>query len=156
MLTNLKKYFSDNISIKQNASEEIVSHNIQIATCALLLEMANSDDQFTDEERMRIAAILKNKFALNDMQIEELFRLTQKQLAQSLDLYGFAKLLNQNYSEEQRIEVIELVWEVIYADGQLAGYEDYLVHTYQKILDLSHKQFIEAKMRVLQRLNKDK
>jgi uncharacterized tellurite resistance protein B-like protein len=156
MLTNLKKYFAENISLKDNAGVDETDRNIQIATCALLLEMANSDDQFTDDEKARITAILKSQFGLDDNQVNELLELTKRQLDKSLDLYGFAKLINEHYGEKQRIAVIELIWEVIYADGQLSGYEDYLVHKYQAILGLTHKQLIDAKMRVLERLNKDK
>jgi uncharacterized tellurite resistance protein B-like protein len=155
MLTNLKKYFMENISLKEKASTNNTTGNLQIATCALMLEMANSDDQFTDDEKERITALLKARFGLDNNQVAELLELTKQQLDQSLDLYGFAKLINEHYSEQQRIAVIEMIWEIIYADGQLSSYEDYLVHKYQTILDLTHKQLIDAKMRVLERLNKD-
>jgi len=155
MLTTLKKFFADNISVNENASADDISRNLQIATCVLLLEMANSDDQFTDDEKARITMILKGRFGLDDNRVSDLLELTRRQIDKSLDLHAFAKLINQNYDESQKIAVIEMIWEVIYADGQLSAYEDYLVHKYHKMLDLTHAQLIEAKMRVLERMNKD-
>jgi uncharacterized tellurite resistance protein B-like protein len=155
MLTSLKKYFADNISVKANAGIDDSARNLQIATCALLVEMANSDDDFSTEEKARIVDILKNRFGLDDNQVDELFEITKQEIKSSLDLYGFARMINKHYDEMQKIAVIEQIWEVIYADGQLSAYEDYLVHKYQKMLNLTHAQFIDAKMRVLERLNKD-
>jgi uncharacterized tellurite resistance protein B-like protein len=156
MLTSLKKYFADNISVDKQTSASDTTRNLQIATCALLVEMANSDDDFSNDEKARIVDILKNRFGLDDNQVDELFEITHQEIKNSLDLYGFARMINKQYSESQKIAVIELIWEVIYADGLLSAYEDYLVHKYQKMLDLTHAQFIEAKMRVLERMNKDK
>jgi uncharacterized tellurite resistance protein B-like protein len=155
MFTSLKKYFNDNISVKNTGEGDDNSRNLQIATCALLLEMANSDDQFTDEEKVRITAILKSRFGMEDNQVSELIELTKQRIEDSLDLYGFAKLINEHYDEPQKIAVMEMIWEVIYADGQLSGHEDYLVHKYQIMLDLTHKQLIDSKMRVLEKLNRD-
>ena len=156
MLTSLKKYFDNNIAVDNKKSAADTNRNLQIATCALLVEMANSDDDFSNDEKGRIVTILKNRFGLDDIQIDELFEITRQEIINSLDLYGFARMINKEYNEAQKIGVIELVWEVIYADGQLSAYEDYLVHKYQKMLNLTHQQFIDAKMRVLERLNKDK
>ncbi len=155
MLSSLKKYFTANISIGNESSADVKSRNLQIATCALLMEMAASDDDFTSDEKARITAILKSRFDLNDVQVNELLELTSQELKKSLDLYGFARLINQNFDEAQKIAVIEMIWEVIYTDGQLSAYEDYLVHKYQTLLDLTHGQLIAAKMRVLERMNKD-
>lgn len=156
MLSSLKKYFADNIAVEKNASADSLDRSLQIATCALLVEMANSDDDFSNDEKARIVDILRNRFGMDDTQIDELFEITRQEIKNSLDLYGFARMINKQYNESQKIAVIELVWEVIYSDGQLSAYEDYLVHKYQKMLNLTHQQFVDAKMRVLERLNKDK
>jgi uncharacterized tellurite resistance protein B-like protein len=156
MLTSLKKYFADNISVDKSATADDSARKLQIATCALLVEMANSDDQFSNEEKERIVGILKNRFGLDDNQVDELFEITRQEIKNSLDLYGFARMINKHYNEAQKIAVIEIIWEVIYADSQLSAYEDYLVHKYHKMLDLTHAQFIEAKTRVLERMNKDR
>jgi uncharacterized tellurite resistance protein B-like protein len=155
MLSSLKKYFDSNIAVDNKKSAADNNSNLQIATCALLVEMANSDDDFSNDEKARIVDILRNRFGMDDTQIDELFEITRQEIKNSLDLYGFARLINKQYNESQKIAVIELVWEVIYSDGQLSAYEDYLVHKYQKMFNLTHQQFIDAKMRVLERLNKD-
>jgi uncharacterized tellurite resistance protein B-like protein len=71
------------------------------------------------------------------------------ELERSIDLWQFAKLINENYSTDEKIKVIETVWQVIYTDGVLDKHEDYLVHKLAKLLRLSHKQLIDAKLKVL-------
>ncbi|NLI16485.1 MAG: TerB family tellurite resistance protein [candidate division Zixibacteria bacterium] len=156
MLNSIKGYFEKYMAVDNKKSSDDNRRRLQIATCALLIEMANCDDNFGDNEKTRIIDIIKKRFEINDKQIDELFEITRQEIKNSLDLYGFARIINKNHDESQKVAVIELVWEVIYADGILSAYEDYLVHKYQKMLNLTHQQLIDAKMRALERLNEDK
>jgi uncharacterized tellurite resistance protein B-like protein len=69
-------------------------------------------------------------------------------LKNSNDLWRFASLINKNYSIEEKESIMEMIWRVAYADGHLDKHEDYLVHKMAKLLRLSHKQLIEAKLEV--------
>ena len=78
----------------------------------------------------------------------ELLDLSHKKIEQSIDLWQYTNLMKKNYSLEEKIKVIESIWKVIYADGRLDPHEDYLVHKLSPLLGLSHKQLIDAKLRV--------
>ena len=123
--------------------------DLRIATCALFLEIANIDDEFSDEERESILSIIQTEYSLSEDHALELARRAMKELEGSIDLWGFTNLINENYTEDEKLRVVELLWRVIYADGKLDKHEDYLVHKVAKLLRLSHKQMIAAKMKVI-------
>jgi uncharacterized tellurite resistance protein B-like protein len=125
------------------------SHDVHIATCALLLEMASIDGEFSDSERNRIISILKRDYHLPAEHALELIKASNEELDGSVDLWRFTNLINHNYSVEEKIRIIRTVWEIAYTDGKLDKYEDYLVHKLAKLLHLTHKQLIDAKLRVL-------
>jgi uncharacterized tellurite resistance protein B-like protein len=151
MLEKIKDFFTNKISLEQAHAPVDIERNIRVATCALLLEMASIDDEFKAAERERIIKLFKNEYGLSDGDIEELFDLARQQLNSRVDLWGFTNLINQHFNKSQKLKVIEMVWEVIYADGKLSAHEDYLVHKLYKMLNLSHSEMIDAKMRVLER-----
>jgi len=121
--------------------------NLETAVAALLIEMACSDDEFDQQEETLILEILKSKFSLGQAEAAELTQAANKAREESIDLYGFTKQINTNFSHEQKIQMIDLLWDVIYADGRLDGHEDYLIHTLTKMLNLDHADMIDAKLR---------
>jgi uncharacterized tellurite resistance protein B-like protein len=122
--------------------------DIRIAACALFLEMARIDGEFTDEERGRILAILKNEYHLSDGDARKLVEATDQELEQSIDLWQFTKRINQHYSDEEKVSLIQMLWKIVYADGTLDKHERYLVHKLSGLLRLSHEELIGAKLRV--------
>ena len=124
-------------------------HNIHIAACALLLEMSNIDGEFSESERKHILSILKKHYQLIDENAAALLEASNEELENSTDLWQFARLINQNYSIEEKEGVIEAIWKVAYADGHLDKHENYLIHKLAKLLRLSHEQLIAAKLKVL-------
>jgi len=81
----------------------------------------------------------------------ELIELSHEELKGSVDLWQFTSLINENYSPEEKIQLIELVWKVVYADGRLDMHEDYLVKKVAHMLNLRHGEMIDAKLKVLGR-----
>jgi uncharacterized tellurite resistance protein B-like protein len=77
-----------------------------------------------------------------------LLEASNEELKGSIDLWQFTNLINHNYSIEEKIRVVEMVWNVVYADGKLDKHEDYLVHKLATLFRLTHKQLIEAKLKV--------
>jgi uncharacterized tellurite resistance protein B-like protein len=145
----MKKFFQqDAVPDKTEIKEEDRAERIQVATCALLLEVANSDDEFSDIERDNIVQILEKDFELSDEYAKELMELSDKEREESIDLWQFTNLVNEHYSIEEKIKIIEMVWKVIYADGKLDKYEDHLAHKLSNLLKLTHKQLIDAKLKM--------
>jgi len=148
MIDLVKKFFSKRSHDDSSNQRRQRPHDIRIATCALLLEMSHIDGEFSALERESIISILKRNFDLSDEHVATLLEASNKELKGSIDLWQFTNLINQNYSIEEKMRVIEMVWDVVYADGKLDKYEDYLVHKLATLLRLTHKQLIEAKMKV--------
>lgn len=122
---------------------------LRIATCALFLEIANIDDEFSEEERDRILSLIKSEYGLTDQQALELAKRSMEELEGSIDLWKFTNLINERYGEQEKIRVVEMLWRVVYADGKLDKHEDYLIHKLGSLLRLKHKQLIAAKLKVL-------
>lgn len=148
MIDLVKKFFSKNTVDSMAEQEKEKPHDIRIATCAILLEMCHIDGEFSDSERERIVSILKADNNFSNEDAAALIAASKKELEGSIDLWQFTNLINQNYTIEEKIQVIETVWRIAYTDGKLDSHEDYLLHKLATLLRLTHKQLIEAKLKV--------
>ena len=131
-------------------ADDVETHDVRIATCALFLEMANIDGEFTDLELKAVVSILRDEYDLTEEHATEITRQAGKELEESLDLWSFTNMINENYSEDEKIHVVELLWKIVFVDGKLDKHEDYLVRKLARLLRLPHKKLIEAKLRVLE------
>ena len=148
MIDLVKKFFGKSPKGGPGDQVEETSHDIRVATCALFLEMSNIDGEFSKTERENIISIMKKHYDLSDEYVVTLLEASHEELKGSIDLWQFTNLINQNYSMEEKLRIIEAIWRVAYTDGKLDKHEDYLVHKLAKLLRLSHKQLIEAKVKV--------
>ena len=147
-MINLKRLFGQNLNNDKSMPEEDTEKRIQVATCALLLEIANADNEFSDVEQKSIISILKSNFKLSNEEVSELMKETEEELKQSIDLWQFTNFINQNFSDDEKIKILEYAWKVIYADNKLDAYEDYLIHKLSNLLRLNHEQLIKTKLSV--------
>ncbi len=129
--------------------------DLQIATAALLSEIAESDSHFSVEEKGAIAEILQKHFDLSAQETHELMRAADKKLGETVDHYSFAAIIRDRCDMPQKIAVMEMIWRVVYTDGRLDGHEDYLAHRFATLLRLDHRQMIDAKLRVKRELGVD-
>jgi len=140
----IKRFFE---KIEPEGSTVDAEHDVRVATCALLLEMGHIDEQFTDAEMENILAILRDHYHLDSAQIEALVAEADRERTQSADYYKFARRINENYSIDEKMEIIEMLWRVVYVDGKMDKYEHQLIHTLSNLLRLTHKQLIDAKVK---------
>ncbi len=149
MIDLVKKFFGKSAEGRSENKTTERPHDIRIATCALFLEMANIDEDFTQPERDRILGILKREYHLSDEHADALVEASTAELKRSIDYWRFTNLINQNYSIDEKIRIIETVWSIAYTDGKLDKHEDYLVHKLANLLNLTHKQLIDAKLKTI-------
>ncbi len=142
-----KKFFNKKEKGADDAENGEESQKIMVATCALLMEMANIDDEFSASERANIMSIIKSDFQLSDEDAKELMATADEELKGKVDLWHFTNLINTNYSAEEKRGTIEMLWRVVYADGKLDKHEDYLIHKLAELLHISHKELIDAKLK---------
>lgn len=149
MLDIVKRFFSKVTEDDSKVSEQQRTHDTHVATCALLVEMARIDEKFTQAELDTILSILKEKYGLSREHADALIAEADKALDESVDLWQFARRINENYSNEEKIEIIETLWRIVYVDGKMDKYEHYLMNKLATLLRLSHEQLIDAKLKVL-------
>jgi uncharacterized tellurite resistance protein B-like protein len=149
MLDSLKRFFSPAAAGDPASSGHDPEHDVRIATCALFLEMARIDGKFTQEEMETVLSIMKEKYGLSGEHADALVADADKELEDSVDLWQFARLINENYSIDEKIEIIETLWQMVYVDGKMDEYEHYLMNKLKNLLRLSHDQLIGAKKKVL-------
>ena len=149
MLNSLKQFFNKITTDDASDPGQNAEHDIRVATCALFLEMARIDESFTQEETATILSILRDKYGLSQEHSDALMAAADEELKDSIDYWQFARLINENYSTEEKIEIIETLWRIVYVDGKLDKYEDHLIHKLSTLLRLSHDQLIQAKLKVL-------
>ena len=146
MIDLIKKIIGDRGTDREKKTAD---GSINLATCALLLELANVDGKFSKQEKDNITDIFKTRYGLSEKEVNELLKSSEAELEKSIDLWQFTNVINQNYSLEEKLKIIETIWEVAFSDGKLEQHEDYLAHKVASLLRLSHKQLIEAKLKVL-------
>ena len=151
MFDHLRKIFgAETPSQVSNHSKEGRSETkkLQIATCAIFLEMAKSDDNCTDEERQEIISIMQRTFNLEKEYADELIELAKSRLVQSISIYEFTGIINANFTSEEKFELMKNLWRLIYTDQKLDKYEDQLVKKLGKMIHLEHRDVIAAKLMI--------
>jgi uncharacterized tellurite resistance protein B-like protein len=149
MIDVVKQFFSKAAAEVSKSANQDTDHDIRVATCALLVEIARIDEKFTDAEMEAILSILIEKYGLSPDHADALIAEAEKELEKSVDLWQFTKLINDNYSNEEKIEIIETLWRIVYVDGKMDQHEHYLMSKLQNLLRLTHDQLITAKLKVL-------
>jgi len=148
MLSNLKRFFKKDAAEATGNGNEDRTYKLRVATCALFLEMARIDEVFTAEEMETILGILKDKYGLSGEEADALIAEADRELEESVDLWQFARLINANYSVDEKVEIIETLWHMVFVDGKMDQHEHYLMNKLKNLLRLSQSQLINAKLKV--------
>ena len=149
MLDIVKRFFSKTSTEPSKNADQPTEHDVCIAACALLVEMARIDEKFTEAEMDTILSIVQERYGLSREHADDLVAEADKELEKSVDLWQFARLINKNYSTDEKIEIIEILWRMVFVDGKMDRYEHYLMNKLKNLLRLSHDQLIAAKLKVL-------
>jgi len=143
------KQFFNSISDGEASTDQPTKHDIHLAACALFVELCQIDEEFTPKEMETVISILKERYQLSEEHANLLILEAEKALENSVDLWQFAKLINENYSIDEKLKIVELLWRIVYVDGKMDAYEHYLMNKMKHLLRLSHDQLIDAKLKVL-------
>ena len=144
MLDAIRKFFGERMEPAEDtrASE---SHRIQLAACALLLELAYADDEFTVAERAHLESVLNRHFNLDAAESASLIALADQERRQAVDLWQFTSLIAQRYDLGQKMVLAEVMWGLILADGVVAEHEAYLVRKMANLLGLEAGYLSQAR-----------
>lgn len=147
MLQAIKQFFEKNIAAD---NQEDIEHRLKLATAALLIEIMQQDGESKDEEAEAIKLALKVKFELSHSETDELFVLAHEEAKEAVDLYQFTSLINQHFTVDKKIKVIEYLWVIAYADNHLDAHEEHIVRRVADLLHITHQDFIKAKLKALE------
>ena len=124
----------------------------QLAAAALMVEAAAMDDAFDADERVRIGRLIQNRFGLSAAEAADLVAQAEQAVSASVEWHGFTRAIKDGFDHDERVELIEMLWEVAYADRRLHDYEASLLRRIAGLLYVSDRDSGEARKRVLARL----
>ena len=148
MLKSIKRFYEKNIRTPSGVTScEATDRTLKLATTALLIEATRADMDVKEEERAMVTAAVKNTFGLHDEETREIVRLAEDEVAEAVSFHQFTHLINKGFSYDEKKRVVELLWRVVYADAEMEKHEEHLVRRIADLLNVTHKDFIEAKLR---------
>ena len=124
---------------------------LELAVAALLIEAARMDDEFNNAERTTIERLLKERFDLSPEAVASLMEAAEEAVQQSTQFYPFTREIVQRISPEDRAQILEMMWEVAYADGALDPLEDSLLRRIAGLIHVSDQERGLARQRALEK-----
>jgi uncharacterized tellurite resistance protein B-like protein len=146
MRNQIKLFFEQHLALL--SPEETSAEKLQLATVVLFLEMMYMDDKVALKEQELIFSLIQKNFSLSAEQTTALIEFAEKQRKQATDYFQFTSLINKTYGLEQKVRLIESLWEIAFIDGVLDVDEEYLVRKIADLLYVPHTDFIMAKNRI--------
>lgn len=116
------------------------------ACIALLLETSMADEILDESELMALKNTLQKDFKINEDEIDELIDLAKENVEDSTSLYEFTRDINDNFDTAERVKLIESMWKIAYADGNIDKYEEHIIRKVSNLIYVAHSDFIKAKL----------
>lgn len=118
---------------------------LQIATATLLLEVINADFEVQQSEMDKLQDLLSSQFQLEVEELNQLLAEAKLEADHMVSLQHITRQLNEQFNEQEKTRVIEMMWEMVFADGNLDHYEEHLIRQVAELLYLPHSAFIKAR-----------
>jgi uncharacterized tellurite resistance protein B-like protein len=147
MFESFRNFVAEFVDGEKHPSQ-FADDDYRLAAVALLVHAAAIDGDMSQSERDKLHAVVKRRFALDEASTDELIDKATLAEHESVDLYHFTSLLNRVLDEEGRARVIEMMWEIVYADGRRDELEDNLLWRAADLLGVSPRQRIELRQRI--------
>ena len=147
MLESLKQFLAD-LAGGTKPQHHFQDGDYRLAAAALLIHVSTIDGEASPAERNKLHSVLKNGFNLDDEGTVELIDEASAADRDAVDLYHFTSLINRSLDEAGRIGVVEMMWEIVFADGEVNEFEDNLMWRAADLLGVSSRERIAARQRV--------
>lgn len=152
MINRIKAFFVDHKARPGGEGGHHTVDEIHLAAAALLVEAASIDTDFDDTERARILDFAEHRLGLNTEEAESLLAAAETAVGKATQLFGFTSAIKNNFSYEERVGLVETLWEVVYADGKADPYEQQLMRRIGGLIYVTDRDRGLARKRVLARL----
>ncbi len=147
MLKTLKDLFDSLRPPEPAADPATAEHTLQLATAVMLVEVMRADPSFHAGEREAVLAGLRDKFALSADEAGRLADLAEDAARRATDLYTFTSAINERFDMPQKLRMVEHMWRVAYADGQLSAHERHVLWRIADLLHVPQGAYVHARMR---------
>jgi uncharacterized tellurite resistance protein B-like protein len=148
MISIIKQFFDKYVKPSEEITDAVSDHSLQLATAALLVEMMHADAKVNEDEQKTIIKSIRSKFHLTEEETHAVIELAHEKQSNSTDFYTFTSLINKGFTYEQKVKVVEHMWEVAFADAELDKHEEHTVRKIANLLFVKHRDFIDTKLRV--------
>lgn len=148
MITSIKRFFDTHLAVASPQTSHHPQQTLRLAVAALWIEVTASDGNYRTEERQMMLDAVRRHFGLSAGEAEELLDLAQAEHANATDYFQFTRLINQHYTQEQKILLIETLWQIAYADRELHSVEEHVIRRLAELIHIPHSAFIAAKHRI--------
>ena len=147
MLDAIKSFFGATME-PTSPDEEVGEEDVRLAACALLIEIAHADDEFTNDENQHLLSAVRRQYGLESGEAEQLLELAEQARTAAVDLWQFTKLIKDSYSLGQKMVLVEVMWGLVYSDGELSSHEESLMRRVCHLLDLAPGYLADVRKRV--------
>ena len=145
MLDKIKQFFHQ---AAPNESETDTQTQIRLATAALLIEIAIIDHKIDVTELKSMEQILQSTLSLSKDDTEKLIQLAREARDEATSVYEFTQHINDNFNHDQKFQLVQEMWQVAFADGNLDKYEEYMIRKICDLIHVSHSEYIRAKLSI--------
>jgi uncharacterized tellurite resistance protein B-like protein len=148
MLDTLRQFIAELVSPTADQSRPFDETDYRLAATALLVHVISLDGAPTQVEKRKLHDLLESRFKLDPGTADQLIAAATLVGGEAVDLYHFTSVIMRSVDEEGRLRIVEMMWELVYADGQVTEFEDNVVWRAADLLGVSSRDRIEIKHRV--------
>jgi uncharacterized tellurite resistance protein B-like protein len=142
----MKKILLKFLTIESVESDPINrQHALRVATAVLLVEVTRADFIVQPAERARLRNLLEDQFGLSKAELDALMEEAEADADRLVSIQHITRLLNEHYDHAMKLRVVEMMWQMVYADGEKDHYEEHLIRQVSDLLYISHSEFIQAR-----------
>ena len=147
MLQAFQQFLSE-LASGTKEQDRFEASDYRLAAAALLVHAATIDGAMSGAERNRLQALMRLRFDLSEDEADDLLAKAAKVESEAIDLYRFTSLLNRSLDDNGRLQIIEMLWEIAYADGRVTEFEDNLIWRAADLLHVPTRARVELRARV--------
>jgi uncharacterized tellurite resistance protein B-like protein len=151
MLDGLRQFIADVVSPHAQGNRAFEDNGYQLAATALLIHVISLDGEPSDAEKRKLHGLIESRFGLDPGTADQLIASATRVEGEAVDLYHFTSVIMRQVDAEGRLRIVEMMWELVYADGEVSEFEDNVVWRAADLLAVSSRDRIELKHRVAAR-----
>ena len=146
MIKAIRTFFDTHIGVSENASEKQQEQALRLATASLLVEVMRADFNSSQQERRTVKRMLAERFELDVNEVEDLVELAEHEVDEAVSLFQFTELVDKSFDYDQKLRAMQMLWNIVYADGRKDKHEEYLLRKIADLIHVSHKDFIRTRL----------